>query len=105
LRRGAGIGASITTCVMEIGESAGGRPRPSRRIKASTPSCASASGRSNGAIERPSSVTWPTRRSPAMETVATFIRLPNVHRSSLIGGDYRLFAIELKRKRFWESPP
>jgi hypothetical protein len=25
-------------------------------------------------------------------------------RSSLIGSDYRLFAIELKRKRFWESP-
>jgi len=41
----------------------------------------------------------PTRRSPAMETVC------DLHsRSSLIGSDYRLFAIELKRKRFWESP-
>ena len=69
------IGASITTFVMEIGESAGGRPPPSRRIKTRTPSCASASGRSNGAIERPFSVSVVRRDAHRQwKQFATFIR-------------------------------
>ena len=73
LRRGTGIGASSDTRDSGMGDSVRGRPAPLRSIKASTPDAARSTGRSNGATVSLSRSTSPTRRSPAIENVATRI--------------------------------
>src|SRR5574337_130397 len=70
LRLGRGIGASRTTSLSGVAESSAGL---SRSMRATTPSWASASGRSKAETVRRFSSTRPTRRSPPMRKVATFI--------------------------------
>src|SRR5574337_1336500 len=70
LRLGRGIGASRTTSLSGVGESSAGR---ARSMRATTPSCASASGRSKAETVPRFSSTRPTRRSSPMRKVATFM--------------------------------